>query len=117
MALRSPRSTRLAVTTPCRPPALPDAVQVLDAFHCVKLANQVVDEDRRRVQQATQGHRGHENGRALPGPPAAAPGPNISATPSGSGWAPPSWSEIPTVSWPFLGSAQTCARSSRKTPR
>lgn len=33
--------------------ALPDAVRVLDAFHCVKLANQVVDEVRRRVQQDT----------------------------------------------------------------
>ena len=41
--------------------ALPDAVRVLDAFHCVKLANQVVDEVRRRVQQDTLGHRGHKH--------------------------------------------------------
>lgn len=41
--------------------ALPDAIRVLDAFHCVKLANQVVDEVRRRVQQDTLGHRGHKH--------------------------------------------------------
>lgn len=32
---------------------------VVDAFHIVKLGNTVVDEVRRRVQQATLGHRGH----------------------------------------------------------
>jgi len=37
---------------------LQDAVAVLDAFHIVKLANQAVDEVRRRVQQDTLGHRG-----------------------------------------------------------
>ena len=40
---------------------LPDAVAVLDAFHVVRLATQVVDEVRRRVQQDTLGHRGHKN--------------------------------------------------------
>jgi transposase len=39
---------------------LPDAVAVLDAFHVVRLATQVVDEVRRRVQQDTLGHRGHK---------------------------------------------------------
>lgn len=39
---------------------LPDAVLVLDAFHVVKLANQALDEVRRRVQQETLGHRGRE---------------------------------------------------------
>ena len=34
---------------------------VLDAFHVVKLASQVVDEVRRRVQQETLGHRGRRN--------------------------------------------------------
>ena len=38
---------------------LDDAVPVLDAFHVVKLAIQVTDEVRRRVQQDTLGHRGH----------------------------------------------------------
>jgi len=38
---------------------LPDAVAVLDAFHVVKLGTQVVDEVRRRCQQATLGRRGH----------------------------------------------------------
>ena len=40
---------------------LPDAVRVLDAFHVVKLGNDVVDHVRRRVQQETLGHRGHKN--------------------------------------------------------
>ena len=39
---------------------LPDAVAVLDAFHVVRLGTQVVDEVRRRVQQATLGHRGYK---------------------------------------------------------
>jgi transposase len=40
---------------------LPDAVQVADPFHVVKLANQRLDEVRRRVQQETLGHRGHKH--------------------------------------------------------
>ena len=40
---------------------LPDAVAVHDAFHVVRLGTQVVDEVRRRVQQATLGHRGHKD--------------------------------------------------------
>jgi len=40
---------------------LEDARSVLDAFHIVKLATQVVDEVRRRVQQETRGHRGRTN--------------------------------------------------------
>ena len=39
---------------------LPDAVQVADPFHLVKLANQRLDEVRRRVQNETLGHRGHK---------------------------------------------------------
>lgn len=35
---------------------------MLDAFHVVKLGNQMVDEVRRRVQQHTEGHRGHKGG-------------------------------------------------------
>ncbi len=38
---------------------LPDAVQVADPFHVVKLANSRLDDVRRRVQQETLGHRGH----------------------------------------------------------
>lgn len=38
---------------------LPDAVQVADPFHLVKLANSRLDEVRRRVQNETLGHRGH----------------------------------------------------------
>jgi transposase len=40
---------------------LPHAVQVADPFHLVKLANQRLDEVRRRVQTETLGHRGHKN--------------------------------------------------------
>ena len=40
---------------------LEDARSVLDAFHVVKLATQVVDDVRRRVQQDTTGHRGRKN--------------------------------------------------------
>ena len=39
---------------------LPDATQVADPFHLVKLANQRLDEVRRRVQQDILGHRGHK---------------------------------------------------------
>lgn len=39
---------------------LPDAVQVADPFHLVKLAGQKLDEVRRRVQNETLGHRGRK---------------------------------------------------------
>jgi len=39
---------------------LPDAVQVADPFHVIKLANQKLDECRRRVQNETLGHRGRK---------------------------------------------------------
>jgi len=40
---------------------LPWATQVADPFHLVKLANQRLDEVRRRVQNETLGHRGHKH--------------------------------------------------------
>jgi transposase len=40
---------------------LPDATQVADPFHVVRLANQCVDEVRRRVQNETLGHRGRKD--------------------------------------------------------
>ena len=40
---------------------LPDAVQVADPFHLVKLANAKLDECRRRVQNETVGHRGRKD--------------------------------------------------------
>jgi transposase len=40
---------------------LPDATQVADPFHVVKLANTKLDECRRRVQNATMGHRGRKS--------------------------------------------------------
>lgn len=39
---------------------LEDATAVLDAFHVVKLGTEAVDDVRRRVQQATLGHRGRK---------------------------------------------------------
>jgi transposase len=39
---------------------LPDAVQVADPFHVVRVATQALDEVRRRVQQETLGHRGRK---------------------------------------------------------
>ena len=39
---------------------VPDAVQVADPFHVVKLANTKLDECRRRVQNETMEHRGHK---------------------------------------------------------
>ena len=39
---------------------VPDAVQVADPFHLVKLANTALDECRRRVQDDTLGHRGRK---------------------------------------------------------
>lgn len=40
---------------------LPDATQVADPFHVVKLANSKIDECRRRVQNETLGHRGRKD--------------------------------------------------------
>ena len=41
--------------------ALPDARQVADPFHVVRLANHTLDECRRRVQNDTLGHRGRKD--------------------------------------------------------
>ncbi|MEX0706017.1 MAG: transposase, partial [Nitriliruptoraceae bacterium] len=40
---------------------LPDAIQIADPFHLVRLANQKLDEVRRRVQQDVLGRRGHKH--------------------------------------------------------
>ena len=39
---------------------LPNATAVADAFHVVGVGNRVVERTRRRAQQETLGHRGHE---------------------------------------------------------
>jgi len=41
--------------------SLPNAVQVADPFHVIKLANSRLDDVRRRTQQETLGHRGHRD--------------------------------------------------------
>lgn len=43
---------------------LPDATQIADPFHLVKLANSKLDECRRRVQNETLGHRGRRSIRS-----------------------------------------------------
>jgi transposase len=40
---------------------LPDATIVIDHFHAIRLANQAIDDTRRRVQQTTLGHRGRKH--------------------------------------------------------
>ena len=40
---------------------LPRAVVTIDHFHSIKLANEAINDVRRRVQQATLGHRGHRD--------------------------------------------------------
>jgi transposase len=40
---------------------LPDALQVADPFHVVRLANSALDDCRRRVQNETMGHRGRKD--------------------------------------------------------
>ncbi len=57
---------RHAVIDPYQPYAtalaneVPDAKLVVDHFHVIRLANQALDEVRRRVQHATVGHRGRK---------------------------------------------------------
>ena len=45
---------------------LPDAVQVMDPFHVVRLAGDALDQCRPRVQQAACGHRGRRVTRSMP---------------------------------------------------
>ena len=45
--------------------ALPHARQVADPFHVVRLANNALDETRRRVQNQTLGHRGRNTIRCI----------------------------------------------------
>lgn len=40
---------------------LPDAVVTVDHFHAIKLANEAINDVRRRVQNETLGHRGHRD--------------------------------------------------------
>lgn len=44
----------------CTSEELPDAVAVIDPFHVVRLAGDALDQCRRRVQQASCGHRGRK---------------------------------------------------------
>jgi len=50
---------------------LPNATRVVDHFHAIRLANQAIDDVRRRVQQASTGRRGRKRRPALPHPPHA----------------------------------------------
>ena len=64
---------------------LADATAVLDAFHVVALGTRCVDEVRRRVQQATTGHRGRKATRCTAYRRSCAPGRRTSPTGSGPG--------------------------------
>ena len=65
-----PSTSRVPIAR-CFDEMLPDATQVADPFHVVKLANSKLDECRRRVQNETMGHRGTKDRSALSLPAAA----------------------------------------------
>ena len=68
--------------------ALPQAVQIADPFHVVRLANLCLDRVRRRAQEETLGHRGRKHGRPLPGYANSSPSPANDSTPAANkNWA------------------------------
>jgi transposase len=64
---------------------LPEAVPVLDPFHVVRLAGDALDQCRRRVQQATHGHRGRTGDHYMPRDAPCTPAPTCSPRPSSTG--------------------------------
>ena len=64
---------------------LPDAVAVMDPFHVVRLAGDALDQCRRRVQQATCGHRGRKATRSMPRGAPSTPDQTCSPTSNASG--------------------------------
>ena len=82
---------------------------VVDHFHTIRLANAVVDQARRRTQQATLGHRGRKRDplyriRKLL-LTAAEQLTNGDERGYRLGW----WLEIPPVRWPRPGRARSCS--------
>ncbi len=63
--------------------ALPHARVAVDHFHVVKLANQMIDDVRRRTTQALRGRRGRSCDRSGPATGGCSAGRNGSPIPSG----------------------------------
>jgi hypothetical protein len=98
------------------------ATVVVDHFHAIRLANAVVDQVRRRVQQATLGHRATSRTRCTAS--ASCCWPLKSNSPSGDGCGcGPAWQlEIPPVRSPRPGKAKNstgrlCRRRHLSGPR
>jgi hypothetical protein len=88
------------------------AIVVVDHFHAVRLANMVVDQTRRRVQQATLGHRGRSTTRytgsasSCSWPQSSSPSQDKRAC--ALGWPP----GIRPARWPRPGRARSCSGTS-----
>jgi hypothetical protein len=71
---------------------LPDAVEVMDPFHVVRLAGEALDRCRQRVQQQqTIGHRGRSGTRSTPPGGPCTPAMICLPTSRRTGWRPCSW--------------------------
>jgi len=95
---------------------VPDAVQVADPFHLVKLANTKLDECRRRVQNETLGHRGRKSDplyrcRRLFDQSRRAPQRGRPREADGAATAP----AIPTATWPPCGKPKKPSESCTRT--
>ena len=95
---------------------VPDAVQVADPFHLVKLANTKLDECRRRVQNETLGHRGRKSDplyrcRRLFDQSRRAPRRGRPREADGAATAP----AIPTATWPPCGKPKKPSESCTRT--
>ncbi len=100
---------------------LPKARLVVDHFHAVRLANQALDEVRRRVQQDTLGHRGESSTRSTGSAGGCSSPTSASATTAGrassrcSSWATRQGRSAPPT-WPRNCCARCTARPSPTRP-
>lgn len=84
--------------------ALPQAVQIADPFHVVRLANLCLDRVRRRVQEETLGHRGRKHGRPVPDTQTPYSGPRTTRPPAANkNWVASSKRETPAGRYATLG--------------
>ena len=100
--------------------AVPQAGQVADPFHVIRLANNSIDEVRRRVQNDTLGHRGRKGDPLYVRGGCSSPRTNVSAkpaTPNSGACSPPAipaarfaWRGTPTK--PSAGSTTSTAPAS-----
>jgi transposase len=91
------------------------ATVVVDHFHAIRLANAVVDQVRRRVQQATLGHRGRKCDPLYRIRKLLSPRKSSSPSGDGCGYGPALPLEIPPARSPRPGKAKSCCGPS--TPR